>query len=175
MFKRVKQVISALTATINKADRDFVSQHLQPSEQKLFWNMNKPDQRHALNVAYTALHLAEERTDINQQLLIQCALLHDVGKVKGDVSTFDKIVAVMAHKAAPHWAEKWARQGRGSRIDNLRHAFYTYFYHAKSSSFLLKQINCNPVATAIVGSHHEAPADNEPPELTVLRKADDLN
>lgn len=175
MLKRIKQVVTALTATITEADRDFVGRELRPSEQQLFWNMNKPDQRHALNVAYTALHLAKNRTDIDRPLLIQCALLHDVGKVKGDVSTIDKITAVIAHKVAPHWVQKWAKEGRGSKVANLRHAFHTYFHHAGRSAAFLKQIGSSEAVIAIVSHHHEKPAVHDVPELTLLREADDLN
>lgn len=175
MLKRVKQVVKALTAAITAADREFVSRELLPAEQQLFWSMNKPDQRHALDVAYTALRLAEGRSDINQQLLIQCALLHDVGKVKGDVSTFDKIAAVIAHKAAPHWAKRWAKAGRGSRVANLRHAFHTYFHHAERSAEFLQQSGSNAAVVAIVRRHHQAELPEDPPELTLLRIADDLN
>jgi putative nucleotidyltransferase with HDIG domain len=175
MLKRINQVVSALTATITDADRDFVGRELRPAEQRLFWNMNKPDQRHALNVAYTALRLAKDRTDIDKQLLTQCALLHDVGKVKGDVSTFDKIAAVIAYKIAPDWARKWAKEGRGSKVANLRHAFHTYFHHAGRSAAFLKQIGSGAPVIAIVSRHHDAPGFHDIPELTLLREADELN
>lgn len=174
MVNRVKQVVSALTAEITVADRKFVDENLSKCEQNLFWKMNLPDQRHALNVAYSALHMARNKT-VNLTVLTKCALLHDVGKVKGDVSTLDKIITVMAHKLAPRWAKRWGKQGKGSKLANVRHAFYTYFNHPEISANLLKLIGTNPLIVDIVSKHHKAPAESDPPELVILKAADDLH
>jgi len=174
MLNRVKQVVAALTASFTPEDKVFVSHYLNTAEQKLFLGMNLPDQRHALNVARTALQLAQQqKIDIN--LLAKCALLHDVGKIKGDVSTIDKIITVMGHKWSPRWAGQWGRLGRGSKLDNLRHAFYIYFNHAKRSAVMLQGIDSAPQMMEIVSKHHEAPADDDPLELILLRRSDDLH
>lgn len=175
MVNRIKQVFAALTARITLEDKVFVSCYLNTAEQKLFWAMNLPDQRHVLNVAQTALQLAEQQQKIDRNLLVKCALLHDVGKVKGDVSTADKIITVMGHSFAPQWAKQWGRLGRGSKLDNMRHAFYIYYHHGERSASMLAAINSPPQLVDIVGKHHKAPADNDPLELVILRKSDDLH
>jgi len=175
LLTRVRQVISAITARITNEDKIFITRNLTDAEQGLFWGMNLPDQRHALNVAYTALQLAADRRDINITILIKSALLHDVGKVRGDVSTLDKILTVAAHKIAPAWAEKWGKPGRGSKLANLRHAFYIYFNHPARSGVMLRDIGTSPAIIAIVARHHKAPADSDPPELTILRLADNMH
>ncbi|MBP2626716.1 MAG: metal dependent phosphohydrolase [Firmicutes bacterium] len=175
MFNRVKQVVAALTAHITSEDKDFIKEYLNAAEQKLFWGMNLPDQRHVLNVAQTALQLAQHQQLIDINLLVKCALLHDVGKIKGDVSTIDKIITVMGHKLSPRWVKQWGRLGRGSRVDNIRHAFYIYFNHAQRSAAMLKEIGSNPQIVEIVAKHHEAPADYDPLELVILRKSDQLH
>lgn len=174
MLKRVNQVISALTARIEDADRDFIDRHLTKREQNLFWAMSVPDQRHALNVAYTAIRLSRERRGVDLEKLTKCCLLHDAGRVRGDVGIIDKIVAVIAHKAAPRWAESWGRPGKGSWARNLRHAFYVYDHHAERSRQKLLAIGLVGLGE-IVSRHHKAPAEDDPPELTILRQADDLN
>ncbi|CQR75172.1 HD domain protein [Sporomusa ovata DSM 2662] len=175
MNKRVKQVVAALTARINDVDKVFIDKYLNKTQAALFWQMNLPDQRHALNVAYTALKLAAGQAVVNQELLIQCALLHDVGKVKGDVSTADKIITVIFDRFAPQWAKSWGQRGRGSKIDNLRHAVYIYYHHAERGAAMLTAAGLSPELTMLVARHHEAPAVGEPPELTLLKKADSLN
>lgn len=175
MINRVKQVISAVTAHITRTDKDFVITYLTFSEQKLFWSMNLPDQRHALNVAYTARKLALGRCDINLELLTKAALLHDVGKVKGDVSTIDKIVTVLADKIAPNWARQWGVMGRGSKLDNVKHAFYIYFHHAERSAEKLIASKTNAKIVALVAWHHQQDIGGDPDELKVLKEADDLN
>lgn len=175
MLKRVKQVVSALTAKITADDERFVKKYLNTKEQTLFWGMNLPDQRHVLNVAYTAVQLLKKEDRIDQNLLIKCALLHDVGKIKGDVSTADKIMTVIGHKVSAKWAKKWGRLGRGSKLQNIRHAFYIYFYHAQRSAEMLQGIGTLAPIVEIVRKHHKAPADQDPLELILLRQADDLN
>ena len=175
MNKRVKQVVAALTAWIDETDKGFVNQYLNKAQAALFWQMNLPDQRHALNVAYTALELAAGQTAVDQELLIKCALLHDVGKVKGDVSTADKIIAVILDMVARDWAKSWGQMGRGGKIDNLRHAVYIYYHHAARGAAMLSAVGLPSELTTIIARHHETPVVGEPPELTLLKKADSLN
>jgi len=175
MFNRIKQVFAALTATITQNDRQFVDRHLDSKGQNLFWGMNLPDQRHVLNVAYTALQLAESYSKVDIALLIRCALLHDVGKCKGDISTFDKIITVIAYWLLPSWTEKWGRLGRGSKLSNLRHAFYIYYHHANRSATMLQEIGESRQLIEIIAKHHKTPADNDPLELILLRKADSMH
>lgn len=175
MLKRVKQVIAAVTAVITLEDELFLKKYLDTKEQTLFWGMNLPDQRHVLNVAYTALELAKNQEKIDEKLLIKCALLHDVGKIKGDVSTADKIMTVIGHKLSPQWAKNWGRLGRGNKLANLRHAFHIYFHHAQRSATMLEKIGANSQVVNIVAKHHKAPEVNDPLELVILRQADDLN
>jgi len=172
---RIKQFIAAVTAEIVPADQTFIDKWLSGPEQKLFWAMSLPDQCHCLQVAYTAIKLAKQADfAVNQDLLIRCALLHDVGKTFGDMSTIDKILTVLAYKIFPDFAKKWGRYGKGSSLDNLRHAFYIYLYHAERSRDQLLSLGLIELAE-IVAEHHKAPTENDPPELLLLRKADDLN
>ncbi len=175
MSKRVKQLIAALSARITRQDREFVVSRLTAAEAALFWQMNLPDQRHALNVAYTASALAAGDATLDQELLLQCALLHDVGKVRGDVSTFDKVLTVILDKVAAGWARRWAREGRGDKVANLRHAVYVYYHHAARGAALLQAIGASPAMLRIVERHHAAQAADDPPELVVLRTADSLH
>jgi putative nucleotidyltransferase with HDIG domain len=175
MFNRIKQVLAALTAAITPQDRQFVDSYLNSETQKLFWRMNLPDQRHVLNVAYTALQLAESYPKANITLLMKCALLHDVGKTKGDVSTFDKIITVIGHYLFPNKTKKWSKLGRGSKLSNLRHAFYIYYYHANRSAAMLQEVGESKQLVEIIVKHHETPADSDPLELILLRKADSMH
>lgn len=175
MFHRIKQVLAALTATISPEDRAFVEIYLNSNAQTLFWAMNVADQRHVLNVAYTALQLAEGQPTINTVLLIKCALLHDVGKIKGDVSTFDKILTVIGHKFLYKKTKKWARLGRGSRLSNIRHAFYIYFNHGDRSAAMLQAIGESSQVIEFVAKHHKTPADDDPLELILLRQSDNIH
>ncbi len=175
MWRRVRQFINALTAAVTPADEAFVAASLAAGEAGFFWAMHLPDQRHALNVAYTARRLAAGRDDVDLGLLTRCALLHDVGKVKGDVSTFDKTMTVIAHRLVPGWAEGWGRLGRGGRLANLRHAFHIYFRHGERGADMLAAAGVEAAVVDMVRRHHQPARAGDRPELTLLRQADEMN
>ncbi|MBP2649874.1 MAG: hypothetical protein H6Q74_699 [Firmicutes bacterium] len=175
MLSRVKQVIAALTAKVNFSDQVFVSKRLNDKERKLFYGMNLPDQRHALNVAYTSLNLSRNNPESDLNLLVRAALLHDVGKQLGDVSTLDKIITVIAHQLVPELASKWGREGRGGKIANFRHAVYVHFHHPERSAQLLRAIGAEPKLVDIISRHHAESQLSDAIELKLLRQADDLN
>ncbi len=176
MLKRIKQFVAAMKAHVTEKDKNYVLEHLTNSEAKLFWGMNLPDCYHVLNVSYTAEKLAQHtKLSIDKSLLIKCALLHDVGKVKGDVSTFDKVLTVLGHGYLPTLSKKWGKFGRAGRIQNLRHAFYIYYYHGERGANMLAAIGEPQEIVDIVRKHHALPEKYDPPELILLRQADELN
>lgn len=173
---RAKQFWAAITAHITIEDSIWVNGILSPREASLFWRMNLPDQQHAIRVAQSALVLAQRvRENVDTELLLRGALLHDVGKVYGDVSTADKVITVIGHKFAPRMMRSWGREGRGSRLDNLRHACYVYFHHPRRSAEFLKEIGAEEELIELVLHHHEPMMSGERTELTLLRQADEMH
>ena len=175
MFKRVKQFITAVSAKINGDDLSFINSYLSLEEQKLFWCMNVPEQRHALDVAYTAGKLAEAYAGIDRRLLLKSALLHDVGKVRGDISIPGKVITVIGDTVCPRWTRRLAREGRGGVISNLRHAFYIYYNHAARGADMLTGDGAQREVGELVRRHHEPVSEQDAPELKLLKIADDLN
>ncbi len=175
MRKRIKQFIRALGARITPADRAFIGEHLNPAEQAVFYGMSVQDQYHCRRVARDILALANGRNDVERCFLIRCALLHDAGRRWGDVSTWGKIAAVLLHYFFPEQTRTRAREGRGTRLENLRHALHVSACHPQRGVALLGAIGVEPDLLAVIGAHHETPAIKDPPALTLLRQADDLN
>ena len=174
MRKRFKQFIRALGARITLADRAFIGERLNPAEQAVFYGMSVQDQFHCRRVAADILRLAEGRNDVDRRFLARCALLHDVGRRWGDVSTWDKIAAVLLHYIFPELTRGWAKEGRGTRLENLRHALHVSACHPQRGVAQLRPIGVEPELLAVIGAHHESPTIKDPPALT-LRQADDLN
>ena len=175
MWKRARQVRLAWQAHITQADRNFTAAYLNLREQELFYGMSVPDQFHCLRVAKDIQRLSAGRDDVDGSFLIRCALLHDVGRRLGDVSVLDKIAAVLLHCLMPSQAKAWGHEGKGTRLDNLRHALYVYFNHPRRSVVLLREIGAEGDMLKIVGAHHQTPGGGDSAELQLLRQADELN
>ncbi|KYZ75201.1 hypothetical protein AXX12_13615 [Anaerosporomusa subterranea] len=175
-MRRVKQVLSAIRAEVTPQDAAFVAKHLTQSELELFRQMSLPDQRHCLNVANTVAELAGGLREVNQPVLIKAALLHDVGRRRGDVSTSDKIMAVISRAVfGSGFAQKWGKQGRGGAWENLRHAFYVSANHPEIGAKLLRQAGTEEQVINLVRYHHHPAGMADSKELSLLRQADDLN
>lgn len=107
MKQRVLQFFHALTARLYKCDHEFVCCFLNEAERTLFYAMDVIDQRHAVHTAYMALELARARADIDKNLLVRIALLHDIGRVKGDLGLLDKVISVLLHYFLPNASRRF--------------------------------------------------------------------
>ena len=171
MIGRVRQFVRAITAQVTAEDRAYVESVLPKEALPLFYGMHRADQRHALNVAQTAMQLAEERraegTPIDERLLERCALLHDVGRRKGDLDIFGKVFCVLAVHFFSARARTWAEDGTSKMLA-------VYFHHPKIGAALLRDIGLSKEA-AIIERHHEAEQAEDAIELRLLRLADEAN
>jgi len=174
-MKRVEQFLTAIMAKISTEDMDFIARHLNVKEALLFWKMSLPDQRHALNVTYTAVAIATGRSDIDKSALFKAALLHDVGRARGDLSIIDKVITVFLDKYNSDKARDWSRFGRGGKLDNIRHALFIYYNHPAIGAALLKECGACDKVINLVQSHHLDEVPGDPLELIILRQADSLN
>lgn len=167
IIKRSRQFFRALFAEVTAEDGKYISAHLSGAEQKLFFAMSKIDQAHSLRTAYTIERLViEGKKGVDREFLIRCALLHDTGRVKGDVSIFGKVFAVLIVTFAPSFADKLERRGN--------HAIYIYRHHAEIGARKLQQMKLFK-ESKIIAKHHSAPKPDDPKELKLLRLADEEN
>ena len=167
VFKRIKQFFRALTAKISADDGIYISTHLDKEQQKLFFAMSLADQCHSLRVAYAIERFViEDKQNIDREFLIRCALLHDVGRVKGDMSIFGKVFAVLITEIFPKFADKLERGGNK--------LLYIYKRHAQIGGRKLQKLGLYKEAK-IISKHHSPPEPNDPKELKLLRLADDEN
>lgn len=164
---KARQFFRALSAKVSAADRDYIAKHLNAAEQKLFFAMSIADQAHSLRVAYTIERLViEDKKDIDRNFLIRCALLHDIGKVKGDLSILARVFATLIMKFFPGIADKL--ELRGNQM------IYIYKHHAEIGARKLQKINLFREAK-IIARHHSPPKSDDPRELKLLRIADEQN
>lgn len=170
-YKRVRQFVRAVTQRMTSEDYDFVRHHLPENALPLFFAMHPADQVHVRNVAFTALKMAEERGLAAEQkeFLLRCALLHDVGRVKGDLNIMGKVMAVLMTHYLPKLSAAWQK-----KQDPIGHALYVYRHHPAIGAEKLKAIGLMQEA-AVIAHHHERERAGDSEVLKILRAADEQN
>ena len=173
MMKRIRQFFHAFFAKVSAEDKAFLEQNLNMEQQALFFNMSIPDQYHALRTAHTAIELAENLAEkLDMPLLTRCALLHDVGRRDGEFGIFWKCFAVLFAAMFPSQSQAYGGLARGDGVLNQK--MRVYYHHAEIGASMLFREGFKAEAE-IVGRHHKAPTEDDPPELRILRMADEMN
>ena len=167
IFKRARQFFRAITAKISAEDGRYLTEHLTRDEQNLFFSMSTADQFHCLRTAYTIERIViQDKKGVDKNFLIRCALLHDVGRIKGDMSVMQKVFAVLITSFFPNFAKKLERDGNRT--------LYIYKHHAEIGAKKLQKIGLYR-ESKIVANHHSPPKPNDSRELKLLRLADEEN
>ena len=170
MIGRVRQFFWAAFARISASDREYVERSLVPALRRLFFEMSVPDQCHAVRTARCAQMLMRKFSEpepVDSAFLTRCALLHDIGRKKGDLGTIWKSIAVLFSALFPKCAYAYGNGSEGLLAKKMR----VYFHHAEIGADLLENLGFAAEA-AVIRKHHKAPADDDPPELRILRMAD---
>ncbi len=173
---RASQFFHALTAHVSAEDRAFLETWLPEETARAFFDaMTVADQCHALRTARTAeqLRLAspDGATMVDRRLLIRASLLHDIGRQKGDMGTCGKVLAVLLTAAFPRWSKKRGENAAGGWLSALLHVYY---HHPEKGANMLRRIGL-PDEAALTVRHHAPAAGDDPPELLLLRQADQMN
>ena len=182
MMKRIKQFSRALVAKGPSEDENkILKKYLTLEAEKYFRSMTIPDQRHVLNVFYTANELQKnKKLPVDNFLLNRCCLLHDIGRGR-KMTTFCKTFSVILDKLCHRWA---VRRG-DSKEKFLGDMFYHYYHHAELSATILRNIGMKEEASIVELHHHDEEKLKEmyqqgnkiagSNELKILKEADDLN
>ena len=181
MIQRIRQFCRAATASLDQADRNFISINLNEAQQQLFFAMNVFDQRHVLNTAYTAQHICDaEHIALDKSLLIRACLLHDIARTGEDICIWDKVANVLLAHFAPQKAKAIARAAVSLKdrhrnfLERRWYAVYIYYHHAQLGAAKLRSLGMDDIA-AVIEHHHDEEKHGDSPELRVLRRADSLN
>ena len=181
MIKRIRQFWRAIKAKLTVEDKVFIDKYLNDEEQKLFFAMRVYDQRHVLNVAYTAQKIIEQKQyeNVDYNLLIRACLLHDVGRTA--ICLMDKVTSVLLGKFLPQKSKQWANRAEKLKLNKeksfwqkRRYALYIYYNHAQLGAEKLSGLGLNNIAE-IIRYHHDKVDCKACSELQILCLADSLN
>ncbi len=149
---RAAQFFGALHATISTDDARLVESVLghTPAALTLFRQMSTSDRRHAIAVAKTLR--AAGHTD---PLLLQAALLHDVGKSLGQ-PLIHRVLVVLLHKYCPA-ALTWLADAP-LECARWRRPFVIHTRHPQMGAVWAKEAGCSPLVVHLIAIHQQLPA-----------------
>ena len=179
-MRRVRQFARAMLAQarlarIRDAEYATVDTHLSPAQAALFRRMDRPDQRHCLDVFYS-LH----RMGYREDSLLEAALLHDVGKSVraggthaghtrgGRLTVWHRVAVVLMQQLAPRRLSSLASDGQSWKAP-----FAVHVRHAETSAQRAAEVGCSPTVVALIREHHAPDPEND--LLAALQWADDQN
>lgn len=154
-------------------DQVFIKNYLNEAGRFLFNQMAVMDQIHSVRVARYIIQEAAVRKGLNLDSLVQAALLHDVGKVKGDMSRGHRIVVGIIRRLFPQKRQKW---GRRDKTSALCYALYVDLIHPSRGGYMAESMGINPQVVSLIKSHHDPVlTESDTPELNLLKLADAKN
>ena len=153
----------------------FIDYYLDDPGKFLFFQMNLNDQYHALAVARTVLNQASYLPGLKLKLLIKAALLHDVGKVEGDLSPFSRLLVGLIRRARPSLRRRLAFSDHYSFWERIRYGFYVDLVHPSRGAHMAKIFGIEDSVVEMIRHHHDPPYEGQSSELTWLQLADTRN
>lgn len=182
-MSRVGQFVRAVAALrgLNAEELRWVRTHLAPWEEALFWQMSRIDQKHAVRVSMRAAEIARRDPSLDEpsrRVLARAGLLHDIGKVRGDIGLFDRVAIVLVRRLAPRLAERLAAQGRDALLRpgrrglgrGLCRAFYAHAVHAERGAAMAELFGVEGEVVDVIRLHHRPPEGDR--LLAIFAEAD---
>lgn len=169
--QRLRQGVADLFAFVQPVDRNLAADHLSPELLALFDGLQRGEQLHSLNVLRGVLAQGPAPREV-----VAAGLLHDVGKTRYRLRTWQKTYAVLVRALFPALARRW-------KNGNARHFWVRPFVvteqHPAWSAELLAQAGA-PETVIWLAAHHADDAKQWAghPYVDMLRRlqaADDAN
>lgn len=135
----------------------FLQKYLSDWERALYNQMEAIDQRHALDVAFTVRKDPRITNEEERALLIRAALLHDIGKVKGDFTISQRVMVKLIYLFFPNYRKKLLVDSEKSKRGTLKKAVYVQDIHSKRGAHMLCLGGAEQDLVQLVKNHHGIP------------------
>lgn len=171
----LKRLLGMFKKRLSEAEQILLDNYLDDGGKFLFSQMNRIERYHAMAVAKTVLERAGFQRGINLNLLVKAALLHDIGKVEGDLNFCNRLAAGLIRRVKPDWRAKYGLANRNQRWPAIRYGIYVDLMHPVRGSYMAQSLGIEPDVVELIRHHHDPPVTNQSPELTWLQTADNKN
>ncbi len=157
---RIRQYWWTFFSAPSETDLALVRDILSPPLQALFLRMTTDEQAHAVRVCRRLL--AEGHTE---PILLQAALLHDVGKAQyAPLRPWERVWIVMCKALFPHAVSRW---GQGDPR-GWRRPFVVALQHPLWGAREAQRAGASPEVAALI-RYHQDEISSLPPQAPILR------
>lgn len=165
---RFLQFQRALFARPSSTDMDLVQRTLNPAQFEIFLQLQPSEQAHSLNIFHALRSEGHTHPD-----LLAAALLHDVGKSRYPLKTWERVVIVLGRIFLPQQTDRW---GKGQPI-GWKRPFAIARQHAAWGAEMAANTGGSDILVELIRRHQEAlPAEPTTPAdqlLIHLKRYDD--
>jgi putative nucleotidyltransferase with HDIG domain len=168
LWRRIKQLAKALFPRIDVDDHEFVSRYCLPPLGMLFYQMDVVDQRHCIDVARTAHRMGRlAGLGTSLDILVPAALLHDVGKVRGDLSLWQRVLlSFYDGEGLERLMARGGRLGAGARVQ---------LQHPRRGAHMAELFGAPAPVVYLIRWHHDPSRAEENRLLAIMQAADENN
>lgn len=163
-FYRLKQFFWSITSKISESDKEFIKTNLNIEEIKLFYMLSINDQKHSINTAFDIKKACSSMSEVNCDMLIKTALLHDIGKIKCNTNVVIKSLLVLGD---------FFTFGKLRKFNTIR-CIDSYYNHGEIGYRILKEFACDDKMLYLIKYHHDYEIKGNM-DMDILRKYDNRN
>jgi hypothetical protein len=167
---RARQFWANLSAAPATEDLEQARSILTTEQYELFQQLQPAEQTHAFQVYQKLINQG-----ITETQLLQAALLHDVGKARAPLASWERVAIVLARAAFPQKVLDWG-QGKAA---GWRRPFAVAVQHPQWGAEMALSAGTEPLTVELIRRHQE-PLNGEPQTesdqlLQILQAADDAS
>jgi putative nucleotidyltransferase with HDIG domain len=168
----LKRMLSFKKAELLPVDLKLIDDYLDEPSKFLFFQMSKIDQCHCMDVAKTILNEAGYTRSLKLDKVIKAALLHDIGKIDGDLTFCSRLFVGLVRRVMPELRRKLAKKSSNGFWSKIRYGFYVDLNHPLRGSHMARIFGIDPAIVSLIRRHHDRLPDGQDEELALLQTAD---